>query len=45
MSMIFSVKKIGDTDWVEVVLIFENPIHHYLKRPEIQPSIDVLLLR
>ena len=44
--MIFSVKKIGDTDWVEVVLIFsENPIHHYLKRPEIQPSIDVLLLR
>lgn len=42
--MIFSVKKIGDTDWIEVVLIFENPIH-YLKRPEIQPSIDVLLLR
>lgn len=42
--MVFSVKNIGDTDWIEVVLIFVNPIHH-LKRSEIQSSILVVLLR
>lgn len=43
VSMVFSVKKDWG-HWIEVVLIFENPIHH-LKRSEIQRSILVVLLR